>query len=972
VVFLKKHRRKLLAAGFFAVLLVIMLALGGKNEGLSRRYSGSGILPEASYTERNTYAAYLKRHAGAAQGTQDVPVDIFAWSSAAGVTELAGFSGEDRVLRMEEDGFAEWIVTVPDDGFYNLRVEYFPVPSRGIAVERALSINGEAPFRGADHIQLYRVWGDAPEGVKTDNQGNQIRPAQIEKPRLETALFGDFTGYVAGPYQFYFSRGENTVTLTGINEPLVIRDFRLCASAPLQNYKEYISAFDTGAFANTARDFMEKIQGEESLYRSDPSLYAIYDRSSGITEPASAAKITLNMIGGQMWRVAGQWIEWEFDLPEDGMYRFSVKARQNYNRGLVSSRSIYIDGKIPCAEMSAVPFTYSNSWRLVTFTGTDGGELFFPLKKGKHSIRLQVTLGELGTMLGVMEESLFRLNEMYRKILVLTGPEPDRFRDYRIEMIYPELITAMAAESSGLYKLADDLTSYSGERGSQVAMVLTVARQLELFVRQPEKIPSTLVNFKSNISSLGNNLISLTESQLDIDYILVSAAGADLPRPREHFFIRAAHEFKSFIASFFTDYNNLGDVYADKDVLNVWMISGRDQSAILKAMIDDNFTPQTGIRVNVRLVAADAVMPAIVARTGPDVSLFMQQGDPVNYALRGAAADLSKFPGFDKVAGQFYDSAMEPFRFGNGVFALPETQNFNVMFYRRDILEELGVEPPQTWTDLITILPVIQKRNMNIGIPSVAMNAASGVNATTGTPNDLTVFYTLLYQRGGSLYNGEGSRALLSNDISIEAFDFYTKFFTHYKTPMWYDFSNRFRTGEIPLGIADYSIFNTLEIFAPEIRGLWNFTLLPGVLQSDGTINRSAACNSLAAMMFSDAKKPDLAWEFLKWWISVNTQTRFGRELESVMGAAARYPTANIEAFGQLSWSTGQMAVLSEQRAMTRGTPEVPGGYFVNRHIVNAVRRVINTGEDSRETLLDYNLTINDELIKKRKEFGLE
>jgi hypothetical protein len=27
---------------------------------------------------------------------------------------------------------------------------------------------------------------------------------------------------------------------------------------------------------------------------------------------------------------------------------------------------------------------------------------------------------------------------------------------------------------------------------------------------------------------------------------------------------------------------------------------------------------------------------------------------------------------------------------------------------------------------------------------------------------------------------------------------------------------------------------------------------------------------------------------------------------------------------------------------------------------------------DTRETLLDYTITINDELIKKRKEFGLE
>jgi hypothetical protein len=90
------------------------------------------------------------------------------------------------------------------------------------------------------------------------------------------------------------------------------------------------------------------------------------------------------------------------------------------------------------------------------------------------------------------------------------------------------------------------------------------------------------------------------------------------------------------------------------------------------------------------------------------------------------------------------------------------------------------------------------------------------------------------------------------------------------------------------------------------------------------------------------------------------------------MGAAARYPTANLEAFKQLAWGSEQMAVLEEQRSWTVGVPEVPGGYFVNRHIINAVRRILNEGQDTRETVLDYNITINEELIKKRKEFGLE
>jgi len=585
------------------------------------------------------------------------------------------------------------------------------------------------------------------------------------------------------------------------------------------------------------------------------------------------------------------------------------------------------------------------------------------LKKGTNTIRLQATLGEVGGMLNVMEESVYRLNSIYRKILILTGPEPDIYRDYRVEAVYPEVIEAMKLESKILYKLVDDLTAYSGERSAQAAATLTLARQLELFVRRPDKIPGTLVNFKANISSLGDSLLELSESQLDIDYIFISAENSRLPVINENFFVAASHEIRSFLSSFVVDYDSIGNVYGKSaDVIEVWMLSGRDQSTILKGMIDNSFTALTGIKVNVKLVAADAVMPAVVANIGPDVVLTMQQGEVINYAVRKAVLDISKLPGYDDVVKEFDSSVIVPFYFNGGIYGLPETMYYHVMYYRKDILEELNIELPDTWDDLINIMPIIQKNNMNVGIPSVGNSAAP----------DFSNFLAHLFQRGGRLYNENGSRTLLDTEIAIDAFDFYTKFYTHYKTPVVFNFINRFRTGEMPLAFDDYTWFNTLEVFAPEIRGLWGFVRMPGLKKTDGSIDRSVSTGTLASMILSSSKHPDLAWEFLKWWVSSETQLEFGRELESIMGAAARYPTANYEAFRRLSWGSEQMAVLDEQRAWTVGIPEVPGGYFVSRHIVNAVRKILNEGQDTRETLLDYTITINDELTKKRKEFGLE
>ncbi len=948
-------------------LVFIFFFAGRSNENFSAKYAGYD-LSGASTGRTNTYSRYLERHAGIPDAKQDISINVFSYSYAEGVSVSSEF--ETPVLRTEEESFVEYTVNVPEDGFYFVHIDYFPLISRGIPMERIFKINGEVPFLGADRLIFQRVWGDARQS-RFDNQGNEIRPQQIEHPRWEKAWFRDSLGYITEPYAFYLPRGVNTISLEGINEPMAIRELTLKAPVHTQNYKDYIAGVDLSSYKSARPDFVLKVQGERSTRRSDPSLYPMNDRSSGATEPVSVARVRLNEIGGQPWRVAGQWIEWEFDIPEDGLYRFSVKGRQNYNRGFVSNREIMINDEVLCRELSQVPFRYNNKWQLVTFRDRDNTtDMVFPLKKGINTLRMQATLGDMGDMLNTMEESVFRLNSIFRRILVLTGLEPDIYRDYRIDVIYPEVIEAMELESKIIYKLVDDITAYSGERSAQAATALTVARQLEFFVRRPDRIPRTLNNFKNNISALGDSLIALSQSQLDVDNIVISAPEAKLPVIRENFFVRAWHEISSFFVSFFVDYNNLGNVYKeDKDneensPIDIWILAGRDQSNILKAMIDDTFTPLTGINVNVRLVAANAVLPAVVAGTGPDILLTMPQGEVINYAIRKAVVDISKLPGYDEVIKELNPSVIVPFTYEGGVWGLPEVQYFHVMFYRKDILEELDVEVPNTWTELINILPIIQKSNMNVAIPSVATNVVTAVDPSN--------FLAQLFQRGGTVYNQEGSRALLDSETAIEAFDAYTRFFTHYKTPVVFDFPNRFRTGEIPLGIADYSTFNLLSVFAPELRGLWDFTVVPGIEQPDGTVNRSVSTGTLASMILSSSEKQDKAWEFLKWWIGADTQLRFGRELESIMGASARYATANYEAFKRLSWSSEQMRVLDEQRKWTVGIPEVPGGYFVNRNIINAVRLVLNEGTDTRETLLDYNITINDELIKKRKEFGLE
>lgn len=932
------------------------------------KYADVDLLTEESSIGRdNTYAKYLEAIKDAKRPTQDIEVNVANVKLGTGIQVLKEYEGVKNAVLTEDDSYAQWEVEVPEAGIYEIYMGYYPVASRGVDIERKIYINDKIPFLGADTLSFNRLWADKNE-VKKDNQDNEIRPTQVEKPEWTGAYLKDEMGYYVEPYRFYFEEGKNTIALEAVNEPVIIGNLTLKAIKDNEAYTVYEAAASTSSQSELAKTYKEVVQGESSTLRTAPSLYATYDRSSPATVPYSASKIRLNIGGGNAWRVAGDWIEWDFNVPEDGYYNITIKGRQNYQRGFVSNRALYIDGEIPFKEMEAIGFQYSNAWQSLTLSDGEEVPYNFYLTKGTHTIRLEVTLGELGNILSSLEDNVFRLNEIYRKILVLTGTSPDRFRDYKIDKVYPEVITAMDLESKRLFKTVDDVVAYTGQKASQVAAAQTLATQLETFVKHPEKIPLTLSNFKDNISALGTSILTMSEAPLDIDYITITGTEAKPDKVKETFASRALHEMRSFMASFFEDYNSLGDVYAEDEAIEVWILTGRDQSTILKSMVDDTFTPDTDIKVNVKLVEAATLLNAVIAGTGPDIALSVAQTEPVNYALRHAVEDLTQFEDYEEVFEPFYESAYNAYSFEEGIYALPETQNYNVLFYRSDILEELGIEIPNTWQDFINMLPTIQQNNMSVAIPSTERKVG-----TTAAP-DLSTLFALLYQNGGTLYEDTGKYTAIDEESGVAAFETFTKLFTHYKLPTTYDFVNRFRSGEMPIGIQDYSTFNTLVVFAPEIRGLWDFTVIPGTMEADGEIDRSCYSYGNCSMMLKQEndKKKAMCWEFMKWWAKADTQVRFGREMESVMGASARYATANTEAFEQLAWSSDQMAVLKEQWENAVGIPEVAGGYYTSRHITNAVRKVVNNNEDPRETLLDYARTINEEIEKKRLEFGLD
>ena len=380
----RKWRNILIGVLAVAVLVVLVTLLNQGASDYSSKYANADLSTDVSGIGRsNTYEAYVASHAADPEVKEEVAVDVLSFEGNA--------APQDDCVLTPDGSEVTWKVNVPQAGLYNIRLEYLTTESRGVDIERELLINGELPFTGASTLTLSRLWTDAGE-VRQDNQGNDIRPSQKEIFDRQTIYLRDDMGYQTEPYAFWFEEGENTLTLKAVNEPMVVCGITLTPIVKFPTYEEYAAAQPEVTMSDEGMNYSQTIQGESAPLRSAPSLYARYDRASSKTIPYSVTNTVLNYIGGDPWTHAGEWIQWDFEVPEDGYYNISIKARQMYQRGALSGRTVYIDGQVPFKDLEAVTFAYNTGWEMRTLGDKDGTPFRFYLTKGTHTIRMEVTL----------------------------------------------------------------------------------------------------------------------------------------------------------------------------------------------------------------------------------------------------------------------------------------------------------------------------------------------------------------------------------------------------------------------------------------------------------------------------------------------------------------------------------------------------------------------------------------------------
>ncbi len=918
---------------------------------VSAEESANSISKMAVNESDNTYFNYYSNITDLDVTSNDIVLNA--------ASQLQLFDGKDAIVYGDSKTSENYNFSVSNGGVYALKINYHTVNSDASSIMLDIKIDGSYLYEELSRVEIPRFYEDDIENKEflVDEDGNDIRPSQREVYDWNEVYLKDTSGLYSEPYLFNLSEGNHTLTLSTSNA-IAVSQLCFCNYKSGVTYKEYFE--DVSSKNSKVGSYRQ--EAEHATIKNSPSLYPTYNNTDASMVPQSSSSIMLNSIGGSNWATTGYMISWKLDIKKAGLYTIALRVNQSYNESGYSYRKLTINGVCPFDEVSSIAFPYSTDWYIKTL-GDDKPYVFY--LEPDDVLSLEVVVDDKSAeMARDINNVMLEMNSLYRKMLVITGPDVDIYRDYALDTQIPELIDSLKHSEKQLDKISKAMSEQNGS-GSSLSTVKQVKSVIHTMIEESYALQEYVSSFADSITNLGSLIQTIGLQGLEIDSFFFQEQNTALQNTTVSFFKKLGFEVSRFLNSFAKEYK---DKNTSDDSLLVWISTGRDQLQLINRMIEGYYKEKSKCDISLNLVDTGATLiKATLAGKGPDVALIIPEETPINLAMRGALVDLNQFD-FGSLKDEFYSSAFTPYYYQDGLYAIPETQNFDVVFYRTDIFKELGINPPDTWEDFYDILEMLQRNNLQVGIPEI-----DTVNA--GVSTGIVTFQKFLLQNGGSFYNDDLSKTAFDTNIAKDAFYNWVQLYKKYGLDRSYDFYNRFRSGEMPMAIQTLLSYNQIYSAAPEIRGLWSIAVIPGTKDNNGEVNHTQAATGTACIMLNSAVNKGLgeqAFDFMKWWTSSETQAMYAKELEATMGIAGRYYPANKVAFEQIAWSKKEAQVILDSWAEVENIPQVPGNYVLKRDLTSAFRNALNDIELPERQLETYNASINDEISRKRKEFSLE
>jgi ABC-type glycerol-3-phosphate transport system substrate-binding protein len=861
-------------------------------------------------------------------------------------------------ILLQQDDTVQFKVKLDQDGLYTISIDMAANQDFINGPEGQLKIDGEFPFPDTQNIVFPIYFQNSKDTFPLDRYGNQGLIRQVSLPRWSKVALRDTNFSQKYPLQFNLTKGEHTFEFTLTKQTMYLGSIYIAPFTPPPDYSQYLkdhSAPDTTGVS-------VPIEAEWPAFKNDTSIRPISDMSLDVT-PYDTYKLLLNTLGGEQWQRSGTAVYYRFSVPQDGMYFITFHALQNTKNNFTVFRRVTLDDEVLFDELNEVGFNYSTKWTEFTLGGAT--PYLFYMTKGEHLLGIEANDSPYRPAIEKIQKVLTDINTVSLQINKLTGNQVDQYKEWVISDYIPNIKDQLISIANDLSADKKVLTDINHAGGSQQIQIYQEAIDNILYMAQdPDKIPIHMDRFSEGSGAaaqlLANLLPDLQGQPLALDKIYIHSPDQMPSQAGVPFYTSFVETFKRFLNSFAPD--PYQSTTAQADELSVWVNRPRQYVDLLQTMTDQTFTKDTGIKVKFSIMPDESkLILANAAGIQPDVALGVSTDKPYDLAVRKALYDLRSFPDFDSYINNFSPGAFLSYIIDDSVYAIPETQDFWVTFYRKDILKSLNIPVPKTWNEVIEILPELQRNRMNFSPP---------ISGTAGSKGYL-VTAPYIFNQGAQLYSADGFSSGLGSDAAINAMKFMAESFTKYGMPLTTaNFYNDFRIGKLPIGVSNVTTYIQLTTAAPELKGLWGIDLYPATVLKDGTQNRYATGSAQACIMFASTNKAKEGWEFLKWWMSTSTQVDFEQQLILNYGSDYLWYSANLEAFKALPIPEADREVILAQWQWLQEPAKIPGSYMEEREISNAWNSIVFNGVNPRIAIDSSIITINREITRKLEEFG--
>ncbi len=203
--------------------------------------------------------------------------------------------------------------------------------------------------------------------------------------------------------------------------------------------------------------------------------------------------------------------------------------------------------------------------------------------------------------------------------------------------------------------------------------------------------------------------------------------------------------------------------------VHIWHTFTEGQQAELQSLADSFNASQSDYTVILDSQAysgfTDAVYQATANGTGPSI-IFNYGSEAAKYVPDGKVVDLKPYI-YDEEIGMkdIYESLPDALRGEvegfekEGIYYLPSYTTGPVLFYNKDIYDEMGFEAPKTWEELAE--------------QAKAIYEAKGIAGYSGADGLTDLMQTLILQSGNGYIDVENKQVLFDNEETLKWLTWY-------------------------------------------------------------------------------------------------------------------------------------------------------------------------------------------------------